>query len=96
MKITIETTQSVQTEIELPDYFTTLKGWYYMVLPDNKVLHVSDSLAEVNDAARALKHCTQWVAPCNEADFVQAYTNAINAISEAYYGVTVPKEASHD
>lgn len=82
MKITIEKTETVKTEIELPLYFTTLTGWYHMVLPDNKILHVTESGVQVG-TGMLLDHCQHYIKPCTQDEFVQAYVKAINLITSA-------------
>jgi len=84
MKLTIEKNETVvsKVEIDLPQYFTTLRRWFNMVLPDNKILLVADHGITINPPT-VLRHIEDMVKPCTQDEFVQAYVTAINAISAA-------------
>ena len=90
MTITIKKTQEITTQVELPDYFTTLSGWYYKTLPDNKVLYVTEGRASVENAESCLKYVMERIVACTQDQFVQAYCEAINAVSAASGIVHLP------
>jgi hypothetical protein len=80
MKVTIEKTQSVKEDIEIPIYFTTLTGWFHMALPDGQILQASQQHIGVYGSS-SLKHIYDTIKPCSQDAFIEAYCNAINTIS---------------
>ena len=82
MKVSIEKVQSIRAEFEVPEYFTTLAGWYYRVLGANQLMTVTASAVGIYDAS-VIKHLEDYIKPCTQDEFVAAYCTAINAISAA-------------
>lgn len=83
MKITIEKTQSVKTEIEVPQYFVIMSDWFHMVLPNGKIMRVTNDSIGVWDADQAMKHLSWNVTPCTQDEFIAAYCKIVNMISQA-------------
>ena len=84
MKIAFETTETVkyQHEIEVSEYFTTLSGWFYRVLPNGKLMQVTEFGVGIYPSS-AVDHLTRFIKPCTQDEFVAAYCTAINRISQA-------------
>lgn len=83
MKITVEKTEKVCSEIEVPEYFTTFPGWFHRVLPDGRVLKITEDWVCIQEGNQAVKHLESYVKSCTQDEFVQAYCEAINRIWEA-------------
>jgi len=82
MNITIKKNQEITTTFEIPEYFTTLAGWYYKTLGENSILAVTGTGAGIYDGS-IIKYLEEYIKPCTQDEFVQAYVTAINAISAA-------------
>ena len=82
MKFTIEKRQMLKTEIEVSEYFTTFKDWFYKSFPDGSLLKVTPAGLIITDYL-SLNMIEDKITPCTQEEFVAAYVATINAISAA-------------